>query len=164
MFGAGVLPNGQPTQYLRERVQTAVNLYKAGRVKKLLMTGDNGATYYNEPRAMRALAMQLGVPEQNIVLDYAGFNTYDSCYRAHAIFKVHNAVLVSQGYHLPRALMTCNALGINSIGIAAAHTSRDYTASYIAREFLSTDKALVQIIAKPLPTVLGNVEPISVSQ
>ncbi|MEO6761087.1 MAG: ElyC/SanA/YdcF family protein [Candidatus Saccharimonadales bacterium] len=161
VFGAGVLPSGEPTPYLRWRVQTAVTLYKAHRVQKVLMSGDNSSAHYNEPVAMAKLAEKLGVPKNDIVLDYAGFNTYDSCYRARVIFKVSSAIVVSQGYHLPRAVMTCNSLGVSSLGVDALHTSRDYTASYIIREWASTDKAVLQLITHPKPTVLGGPEPIS---
>jgi vancomycin permeability regulator SanA len=164
VFGAGVLPDGTPTPYLKWRVQTAVELYKAHRVQKILMTGDNSSKHYNEPVAMGKLAEQQGVPATDIVLDYAGLNTYDSCYRARAIFKVKSAILVSQGYHLPRAVMTCNRLGMQSIGVDAVHSGRDFTVSYIAREWVSTDKAIVQLIFKPNPTVLGPSQPINIAQ
>ncbi len=160
VFGAGLYDHDKPTSYLRERVSTAVQLYKAKRVNKLLMTGDNSVNTYNEPAAMRKLAMRLGVPSGDIVLDYAGRNTYDSCYRARVIFKVSQATLVTQGYHLPRALITCRGLGINAIGVAAEHASRDYTLGYIVREWISTDKAVYQLIAKPKPTILGPALPI----
>jgi vancomycin permeability regulator SanA len=160
VFGAGIYANGQPTPYLQWRVETAVSLYKAGRVQKLLMTGDNSTKQHDEPVAMRTLAVKDGVPASAIVLDYAGFNTYDSCYRAHAIFGVKQAVLVSQGYHLPRAVMTCDGLGVRSIGVSATHTSRDWAINYTIREWLSTDKAVFQLVLKPNPTVLGTPQPI----
>lgn len=161
VFGAGLYDHDKPTSYLRERVQTAVDLYKARRVDKLLMTGDNSTVSYNEPAAMRKLALKLGVPEKDIVLDYAGRNTYDSCYRAHAVFRVSQATVVTQGYHLPRALMACRGLGIDAIGVAAEHKSRDFTFSYIVREWLSTDKITYQLITKPQPTILGRPLPIN---
>jgi vancomycin permeability regulator SanA len=109
---------------------------------------------------MRKLAESEGVPEKDIVLDYAGYSTYDSCYRAHSIFKVQSLTLVTQGYHLPRAVMTCKDLGIKTIGIAALAQGRDFTAAYIIREWVSTDKATVQLLFKPNPTLLGHEEPI----
>lgn len=160
VFGAGVYADGTPTPYLQWRVETAVRLYKAHRVKKLLMTADNSTSHYNEPVAMQRAALNLGVPEQDIVLDYAGFNTYDSCYRAHAIFKVQSAILVTQGYHLPRALVACNGLGVPSIGVNAIHPARSWGAMYIAREWLSTDKIILQLLLKPTPTLLGIPQPI----
>jgi vancomycin permeability regulator SanA len=155
VFGAGILQNGTPTPYLRYRVATAAKLYQAHRVSILLMSGDNSEASYNEPLSMKNYAMKLGVPAKAIVLDYAGFNTYDSCYRAQTIFGVRSATLVSQGYHLPRAMTTCRGLGIQNIGVIAEHPSRDYTVNYLAREILSTDKMVIQLIFRPHPTALG---------
>lgn len=160
VFGAGLYDGDKPTSYLRERVTTAVDLYKARRVDVLLMTGDNRVENYNEPAAMLKLAEKLGVPKRAVVLDYGGRNTYDSCYRARHIFQVTSAALVTQGYHLPRALMTCRGLGMDAIGVAAEHKSRDFTASYIMREWLSTDKAAAELIVKPKPAILGPPLPI----
>jgi vancomycin permeability regulator SanA len=164
VFGAGVEPDGTPTPYLQKRIQTAVALYHAGTVHTLLLSGDNSTSHHNEPVAMGRYAESLGVPADRIVLDYAGFNTYDTCYRARAIFNVHQAVLVSHAYHLPRAIMTCSHTGVKSIGVAAENAGRigrDYSVNYLARELLSTDKAVLQIVFKPKPTVLGPLEPIT---
>ncbi len=160
VFGAGVYKDGTPTPYLRWRVQTAVQLYKAHRVKKILLTADNSTKHYNEPVAMQKLAITLGVPSKDIVLDYAGFSTYDSCYRAHAIFKVQSAILVTQGYHLPRALTTCNVLGVPSIGVNAVHPAKSWSVPYVTREWLSTDKMVLELLFKPKPVFLGPVQPI----
>jgi len=161
VFGAGIYKNNQPSPYLQWRVNTAVKLYKAHRVGKLLMTGDNSTKHHNEPIVMQHLAEEQGVPAKDIVLDYAGFNTYDSCYRAHAIFKVRSAILVSQGYHLPRAVLACTDLGVSSIGVAAQHPGgRDWGVMYTVREWFSTDKIVLQLIFKPHPTALGTPEPI----
>jgi vancomycin permeability regulator SanA len=161
VFGAGVYPSGKPTPYLQWRVETAVELYKAERVSKVLMTGDNSRAHYNEPVAMGKLAERLGVPREDIVLDYAGFNTYDSCYRAKAIFEVETAILVTQGYHLPRAVMACNSLGVPSVGVNAEHTKgRSWGANYIVREWASTAKISVQLVFKPQPKLLGAPLPI----
>ena len=160
VFGAGIMPNGQPTPYLSNRVKTAAALYKAGKVHILLMSGDNSRSSHNEPTVMKNYAVNLGVPASAIREDYAGFNTYDSCYRAHYIFKLDNATLISQGYHLPRAMATCAGLGVKNSGVVAMHPSRDFTINYIVREFLSTDKMVVQLIFKPHPAVLGPPLPI----
>lgn len=119
VFGAGLTRDGQPTPVLRDRVATAVDLYLAGKVQKLLMSGDNRQITYNEPAAMRAYAVSLGVPQEDIVLDYAGQRTYDTCYRAKAIFGLDEALLVTQAYHLPRAVLTCNGLGLQAEGVIA---------------------------------------------
>ena len=160
VFGAGILPNGEPTTYLKYRLTTAVALYKAHRVAILLMSGDNGTKNHNEPLVMEKYAIKLGVPKPAIIIDDAGFDTYDSCYRAHAIFGLKSATLVSQGYHLPRAMTTCRELGILNIGVVAMHPTHDYTINYILREFISTDKMVFQLIFKPKPTILGRPLPI----
>jgi vancomycin permeability regulator SanA len=163
VFGAGVLPSGEATPYLKRRLDTAAALYKNGQVEKLLLSGDNSTSHHNEPIAMRRYIEQRGVKRADIVLDYAGFNTYDSCYRAHAIFGIDAAILVSHDYHLPRAILTCNGLGVDSVGLAAKSASlgpRD-TTSYAIRELASTNKAFLQLLFKPRPTALGKPEPIS---
>lgn len=160
VFGAGITEQGKPTPYLQHRIETAAALYKNHRVNILLMSGDNSTKEHNEPIVMKNYAVELGVPAKSIVVDAAGFNTYDSCYRAHAIFGLRDATLVSQGYHLPRAMTTCSGLGIQNIGVIAIHNSRDFTVNYIARELLSTDKMVWQLLFKPHPTILGKRLPI----
>jgi vancomycin permeability regulator SanA len=155
VFGAGILANGQPTTYLKYRLNTAITLFKAHRVSILLMSGDNSTVAHNEPLVMKNYALRNGVPLKDIVLDDAGFDTYDTCYRAYAIFGITNATLVSQGYHLPRAMTTCKGLGISNIGVIAIHPTHDYTISYILRELVSTDKMVFQLAFKPKPAVLG---------
>ena len=111
VFGAGYWPSGRLSDALADRMETAIALYQAGKVNKLLLTGDNRFADYNEPAAMADYALARGVPREDLVLDYAGRRTYDSCYRAQAIFGVEQALLVTQAFHLPRALFTCNRLG-----------------------------------------------------
>ena len=153
VFGAGVLPNGTPTEYLKHRVETAVDLYKAGIVDKLLMSGDNSTKHYDEPTVMKNYAVKLGVDPAKIIIDYAGYSTYDSCYRALNVFHVTSAAVITQGYHLPRATMTCSQLGIDAIGVAAKKTGRDWTVSYLLREHISTAKAYMQLMMSPPSTV-----------
>ncbi|TLN08762.1 hypothetical protein FDZ74_12065 [bacterium] len=162
VFGAGLLRDGSPTAVLRDRVETASELYFAGKVEKLLMSGDNRFVEYNEPGAMRAYALELGVPEEAIVLDYAGRRTYDTCYRAKEIFGANQVVLVTQRFHLPRALVTCNGLGLDAIGVAADRRAyRQYAHNFwTLRELPATLVAFVDtFITRPLP-VLGEKEPI----
>ncbi len=162
VFGAGLTRDGEPTAVLRDRVETAAQLYFSGKVEKLLMSGDNRFVNYNEPEAMRQYALSLGVPNDAIVLDYAGRRTYDTCYRAKAIFGLDSALLVTQGFHMPRALFTCNALGLKSSGVEAnnARFRKLYMLIWNVREQLATVGAFVDVyISKPLP-VLGNPEPI----
>jgi len=162
VFGAGLRRDGTPTMVLRERITTAVELYKAGKVKKLLLSGDNRYDDYNEPEAMRQYALSLGVPNEDMVLDYAGRRSYDTCYRARHIFNVRNAILITQPFHLPRALYTCNSLGVAAIGIPANQLSYrpHIMAFWNLRESLATVVALWEVnISHPVP-VLGQPEPI----
>ncbi|MBA3944158.1 MAG: YdcF family protein [Herpetosiphonaceae bacterium] len=168
VFGAGVLPDGTPTAVLADRVTAAAALYRAGRVQHLLLTGDNSTRYYNEVAVMRRFAMAQGVPATAITLDYAGFRTYDSCYRARAIFGVEQAVLVTQAFHLPRALYTCTQLGIQSVGLAADSMTgsrraayADLLPQYTLREHAATLLMLWQVhVTRPTPRFLGPAEPI----
>lgn len=162
VFGAGVRPDGRPTPMLADRVQAAVQLYHAGQVQKLLMTGDNSTIEYNEVRAMQHYAASQGVPVEDITLDYAGFSTYESCYRAHAIFGLTEAVLVTQSYHLPRAVYTCRHLGVDAVGMGTPDWSAyppQVIGRYVVREAVATLKALLDVhITHPLPTFLGPYE------
>ena len=162
VFGAGLWRDGTPTTVLRDRISTAAELYFSGKVQKILMSGDNSYLDYNEPGAMREYALSLGVPETAIVLDYAGRRTYDTCYRARAIFGLQEVILVTQSFHLPRALYTCNLLGLKAVGIAS--DLRDYNRGSLLywnlRELPATLSALVDVhILRPVP-ILGQAEPI----
>ena len=162
VFGAGLNRSGGPTPVLYDRVATAVDLYQRGLVDKLLLTGDNRFVDYNEPAAMRETALKLGVPDSALVLDYAGRRTYDSCYRARSIFGVERAILVTQAFHLDRAMYLCAAFGIDSIGVAADR--RTYAASsetwWSIREAAATVAAWLDVnVLKPTP-VLGEKLPI----
>ena len=162
VFGAGLWRDGSPTPVLRDRVQTAADLFFNGKVEKLLMSGDNRFVEYNEPAAMRTYALQLGVPDEAIVLDYAGRRTYDTCYRARDIFGLDNVILVTQQFHLPRAVYLCNTLGVAAQGTPADQRQyrRRSLVFWNVRETLATLIALWEVhITKPLP-VLGDPEPI----
>lgn len=162
VFGAGLWRDGSPTPVLRDRVKTAVNLYLAGKVEKILMSGDNRVAEYNEPVAMRDLALSLGVPEDDIVLDYAGRRTYDTCFRAKEIFGLTEAILVTQSFHITRALYTCNQLGIDALGVSAKNQvfRKSSLIYWNLRESLATMAAIWDVhISHPIP-VLGDLEPI----
>ena len=162
VFGAGLRYDGTPTAILRDRVQTAVQLYQLGKVNKLLMSGDNRVVDYNEPEAMRQYALGLGIPDEDIVLDYAGRRTYDTCYRASAIFQVNSAVLVTQDFHLPRAIFLCNWFGVESVGVESNNNYYRKISHFIwnTRELFATSQAVWDVYAlKPVP-VLGEPEPI----
>ena len=162
VFGAGLQRDGTPSPVLRDRVATAVELYRSGKVKKILMSGDNRFVDYNEPGAMAEYAISLGVPEADIVLDYAGRRTYDTCYRARHIFGVQEALLVTQSFHLPRALYLCNSLGVQAVGVNADLRTYLRRSHFIwqLRETPATLVALWEVhISRPEP-VLGIPEPI----
>lgn len=119
VFGAGLRRDGSPTAVLHDRVATAAQLYFSGKAKTLLMSGSLIPPYYDEPEAMRRHALSLGVPPEAIQLDPAGFRTYETCYRARHLYGVQRAILVTQAFHLPRALYLCRGLGIAAVGVAA---------------------------------------------
>jgi SanA protein len=161
VFGAGLYRDGSPTPVLRDRVATAADLYRNGKVEKLLMSG-NYSRGHNEPGAMRTYALGLGIPDQDIILDYEGRRTYDTCYRARDIFSLDSAILVTQAFHLPRALYTCNLLGVSAIGVPAdlRQYRRASQTFWNLRETVATVVALWEIhLSQPQP-VLGNPEPI----
>jgi SanA protein len=162
VFGAGLQRDGSPSPVLRDRVATATDLYFAGKVEKILMSGDNRFIYYNEPGSMQAYAISLGVPEEDIVLDFAGRRTYDTCYRAKEIFGVSEAILVTQSFHMPRSLFTCQQLGLQAYGVVSDRREylRSSLLSWELRELPATLTALWDVwIAHPEP-VLGEKEPI----
>lgn len=164
VFGAGLRRDGRPAAVLHDRVVTAVELYQNGTVKKLLMSGDNRFEYHNEPGAMRALALDLGVPDEDIVLDYAGRRTYDTCYRAGAIFEVENAILVTQRFHLDRALYLCNALEVDAIGVVADRRPYRGHPFWQLREVAALTNAWLDIhFLRPQP-VLGEKSPIEIAR
>ena len=163
VFGARIYPDGRLSAMLRDRVETAVQLYHAGKVQKLLMSGDNRFADYDEPGRMRDYAISRGVPAEDIQPDYAGRRTYDTCYRAKAIFQVDSVVLVTQNFHLPRALFTCRNLGLDAVGASAdLQTYQIISIRWSqARELLATDAALVDVLRREPPEVLGEPIPLN---
>lgn len=162
VFGAGLLRDGSAGPVLSDRVQTAVELYHAGKVDKLLMSGDNRFIEYNEPEAARQYALERGVPDEDIVLDYAGRRTYDTCYRAKHIFGVDSAILITQDFHMERALFLCNWFGVDSTGVVAnnRYFLKRSRAWWNFRETFAIFQAAWDVlVTKPLP-VLGEPEPI----
>jgi SanA protein len=162
VFGAGVWPDGALSLILRERMDAAIELYEAGQVQRLLLSGDNRVETYNEPASMLDYALSAGVPRDAIVLDYAGRRTYDTCYRARDIFGVSTVTLITQQYHLPRALTTCRGLGIDAIGYRANRYNHRgyYLIRYRLREIPALWLAWWDLyIARPVP-VLGDPLPI----
>lgn len=161
VLGAKVLGNGSPSTVLADRLDTGIELYKSGRVKKLLLSGDHGQTNYDEVNNMRRYAISKGVPEEDIFMDHAGFSTYDSMYRARDIFLVNKAVIVTQEFHLPRALFIARSLGLDAKGVTA--DKRKYVgAGYLSfREVFARTKAFLQLSIRTKPKYLGPAIPIS---
>ena len=155
VFGAGIRADGQLSPMLADRMDTAIALYRAGKVRKLLVSGDNRFVDYNEPGRMYDYAVARGVPSADVVRDYAGRRTYDTCYRAKAIFGVERALLVTQRFHLPRAIFTCRNLGVDGIGFSADRRIYWTNSYYRFRDAFATLRAWWDVkIARPLP-VLG---------
>jgi SanA protein len=141
-------------------METAVDLYRSGKVNRLLLTGDNRTISYNEPAAMAEYAQRRGVPAEDLVLDYAGRRTYDSCYRAREIFGVERAILVTQAFHLPRALYTCERLGVEVAGMVADRRTYRRAGWFSFRELLAQVRAWLDLnVLRPVP-VLGDPIPV----
>jgi len=158
VFGAG-LWNGEPSPYLAHRLDAAAGLYRAGRIEVVLVTGDNSREDYDEPDAMRAYLTRHGVPDARIVSDYAGFDTWDSCVRAKKIFGVDEAVLISQDFHIRRAVALCREAGVASYGVGVP-AKRDATWYYGGvREIFASGKAALDAVLEPDPRFLGPEEP-----
>ncbi len=160
VFGAAVYRDGRLSSVLRDRMDTAVALYHEGKVEKLLLSGDNRFNQYNEPGAMMAYAISHGIDEADIQPDYAGLRTYDTCYRARHIFEVDEAILVTQAFHLPRAIFTCRQLGVDARGVQA--DLRPYRASrwYEFRETIATSRALWDVLRREPAQILGDTIPL----
>lgn len=165
VFGAGIAPDGRLSPMLADRMDAAIALYQAGQIHKLLLSGDNSRAEYDEVSAMRGYALARGVVAADITLDYAGFSTYESCYRAGAIFGLHDAVVITQRFHLARALYTCEHLGLAVDGYGSPDVGKypvRVMGPYLLREARATLKALWEVhITRPLPTFLGPREVIS---
>jgi vancomycin permeability regulator SanA len=158
VFGAGLI-DGHPTPYLAHRLDAAAQLYRAGTVRVLLVTGDNSRTAYDEPGAMRTYLVAHGVPSGRVVVDDAGFDTWDSCSRAKRVFGVRRAVLVSQGFHIRRAVALCEAAGLDvyGVGVDEPHDVTWFAGG--AREVLAAGKAALDAAVRPSPRFLGPRDP-----
>ena len=154
VFGAGIRSGGRLSPILKDRMDTAIALYDAGKVRKLLVSGDNSTLDYNEPGAMYDYAMTQGVPPEDVIRDYAGRRTYDTCYRVGHIFGVDEAILVTQRFHLPRALFTCRNLGVEAVGVSADRRPYRADGYYRLRDAAATLRAVADVVLRPAP-ILG---------
>lgn len=161
VLGARVFPSGAPSAILADRLETAVALYESGRVQKLLLSGDHGHSSYDEANAMLEYVRAHGVPEEDIFTDHAGFSTYDTMYRARDVFLVAEALVVTQRFHLDRAVYTARALGIEAVGVAADLRPYPGEPRFRTREWFARVKAVFQLhVTRPEPRYLGPVIPI----
>lgn len=160
VLGAGV-KDGKPSDMLKDRLLTAIKLYEDGVAPKLLMSGDHGQADYDEVNVMKSFAIEQGVPSEDIFMDHAGFSTYESICRAKEIFEVDTAVIVSQEYHLPRALHIARQLGVDAVGVYA--DTREYTGELYrgVREILARYKDFFKCVFTPEPTHSEDKIPIS---
>ena len=148
VLGAAVTPEGEPRDMLKDRLDLAADLYFEGEIEKILITGDeNAAEKYDEPAAMyKYLIESREIPEEIVVKDVAGKRTYDSCARAKEVYGIDSAILISQGYHLPRAIFLCNNLGVDATGLSATlHNKYDGEYFFKVREFFALHKAIWDI-------------------
>lgn len=161
VLGAGVRQDGQPTLLLARRLDTAADLYFDDRVSVILVTGDNSVEHYNETDTMADYLVAAGVPADRIVGDYAGFSTWESCVRAHEVFGVEAATVVTQDFHLPRAVGLCRSAGIDAVGVAdSSLRERRFATVYgWLREVPAAVAAAGTVLLRPDPTFLGDDEP-----
>ena len=161
ILGARVYSDGTPSDYLRDRLEYGYAVYEKGLASKIIVSGDHGKKDYNEVKAMKQYLLEKGVPEEDIFMDHAGFDTYDSMYRAQAIFGVKKLIISTQEYHSYRAVYIARQLGIDAAGYAAPNRGINQTYDTI-RESLARVKAFldVNILHRP-PKYLGDAIPIS---
>ena len=158
VLGASVY-RGKPSPVLAERADVAVALYRANKVSKILVTGDNGTLSYDEVTPVRKYLLGAGIPSQDIFLDHAGFDTYSSMYRAREVFLARSLTIVTQDFHLPRALWIARRLGLDAYGIVAAG-GENSPSDYI-REIPAAIKALLNVLTDRQPKYLGPTIPLS---
>ncbi len=161
VLGCKVKSNKTPSNMLQDRLDVSIDLYNNGVSDKLLMSGDHGTRYYDEVDNMKKVAVEDGVPSYNIFMDHAGFSTYESMYRARDIFRAKRVLIVTQGYHLSRAVYIARALGMDADGVACDLHSYGGQRYRDIREVLARDKAFIYTLIMPEPTYMGGQIPIT---
>ncbi|MFD0802327.1 vancomycin high temperature exclusion protein [Streptomonospora algeriensis] len=161
VLGAGLREDGTPTTLLARRLDIAAQLYSTERVEAVLVSGDNSVSSYNEPDSMRAYLAAAGVPRDKVVADYAGFSTWDTCARAQRVFGVRSASVITQNFHLPRAVKLCSSAGIDTQGVGdAGYRARTFATAYgYVREIPAAFTGAYQALVRPEPRFLGPEEP-----
>ncbi len=160
VLGAMVHPDGTLSAFLEARVAEAKRLYDAGKVEAILVSGDHGEWAYDEPGKMHAWLVEHGVPDAKVVDDYAGFDTYDSCQRAVRVFGVRQAIVVTQSYHIARAVALCREAGMDAVGVGddSVRVFRGFWTRAVVREQGAYLKAVVDVAARRDPVFLGKHE------
>ncbi|HEY8347401.1 MAG TPA: ElyC/SanA/YdcF family protein [Symbiobacteriaceae bacterium] len=161
VLGARVYPNGGVSPMLADRLETALELYQAGKVRKILVSGDHSRKEYDEVNTMRRYLEERGVPPEDIFMDHAGFDTYDSMYRARAVFAAEDVIVVTQEFHLPRALWIAHRLGLKAQGVVADRHRFGVEDYYEMREMAARLKAFGEVLIRRKPVFLGPVIPIT---
>lgn len=161
VLGAGVWSDGRPSQMLEDRLKEGISIYESGVCNRLLMSGDHGRVEYDEVNVMKQYAIDAGIPSTDIFMDHAGFSTYESLYRARDVFKTKKIIIVTQGYHLYRALYIADQLGLEAYGVASdprQYSGQNYRT---VREILARVKDFFNVLIQPEPTYLGEAIPVS---
>ena len=161
VLGAGVRDDGTPSLMLADRLNTGVEIYKNGTVSKLIMSGDHGTDNYDEVNVMKSYAVNRGVLSEDIFMDHAGFSTYESIYRARDIFEAKKIVIVTQSYHLYRALYIAEKLGVDAVGVSADTVSYGGQTYRNFRELAAYGKDFLYCLFGAKPTYLGDSVPVS---
>lgn len=161
VLGCGLKKDGEPTRMLTDRLDKGIALYQAGAAPKLLMSGDHGRLHYDEVNKMKEYAIKQGVPSEDVFMDHAGFSTYESMYRAREVFQVERMIVVTQEYHLYRAIYVAERMGIETRGVPAKQVRYGGQKKRDLREMLARNKDIAACILKPKPTYLGAAIPVS---
>lgn len=161
ILGCKVKDDGQPSDMLRDRLQRGIELYRLGAAPKIIMSGDHGRKNYNEVGTMKQYAVEAGVPSSDVFMDHAGFSTYETVYRAKEIFGAKKVVIVTQKYHLYRALYIAKSLGLDAVGVDSDLETYRGQLKRDVREVLARCKDFATSIIKPKPTYLGEAVPVS---
>lgn len=155
VLGASVYADGTPSDILADRLEVASDLYLAGASSQLIVSGDNTTAHYNESDAMKAYCVELGVPADAITVDHEGYDTYASIYRAHFVYGAQSIIVVTQAYHLYRALMIAEGLGMRAWGVAADKGDYNNQTMYSLREIFARDKDFLLTMIKASPAEVG---------
>ncbi len=152
VLGAGVSPEGKPLIELEDRLKTAIDLYESDKISQIYVSGDNRTDHHNEPQSMYDYLVENGVEPEDITKDPAGYRTYDTCYRASEVYEIDEAILISQGYHLPRAIYLCENFGIDSTGYSATKRNYELSLQYEIREIVALYWSVLDVyVIKPQP-------------